>query len=415
MKFRVAMLGLLTLITFAPDAAAQTFGIELQNMMMPASGGMAGASLTRPQDLQSAIYGNPATLTQYRGTQFSFGSGWADATINIDQAAPLPLVGVTPFAAKSGTPGSTVLNIGITQDMRVLDLPATIGIGLLTNAGLGVEYRGVPQSNGTSAQYLALDAVVGGGVALTDRLSFGGAMTLGVSYLDGPFVDTGGMTPGYALRGTLGANYDLGHCTSLGAYWQSKKSFNFEDAALLPGGSAVDIAFDHPQNFGIGIANNSLMDGRLLLAVDILYKHHSDADFLKAIYNNQWAYQFGAQYAASQRLRLRAGYAYNENPMRQDPVINSIGGVQLPDGIPALRYVQGQFAAVNEHRITAGVGVRDVLPGIDLDLFAGGMFENSDRFADTFVSVESYWLGGALTWRFRRGSGHCLRTPDEWN
>ncbi len=76
-------------------AQAQTFGIELHNNLMPASGGMAGASLSRPQDLQSAINGNPATLRQFQGTQFSFGGAWADADYHVNQSAPLPTLGVT--------------------------------------------------------------------------------------------------------------------------------------------------------------------------------------------------------------------------------------------------------------------------------------------------------------------------------
>ena len=44
----------------SPLVRAQTFGLELHNTLMPASGGMAGTSLSRPQDLQSAINANPA-------------------------------------------------------------------------------------------------------------------------------------------------------------------------------------------------------------------------------------------------------------------------------------------------------------------------------------------------------------------
>ena len=47
---------------------AQSFGVELHNTLTPASGAMAGTSLARPQDLQSAVNANPATLTQFRGT-----------------------------------------------------------------------------------------------------------------------------------------------------------------------------------------------------------------------------------------------------------------------------------------------------------------------------------------------------------
>ena len=103
----------------AVNAHAQTFGIELHNNLMPASGGMAGTSLSRPQDLQSAINGNPATLRQFQGTQFSFGGAWADANYKVSQADPVPLLGVTPFSATSGTPGALLGNIGLTQDMDV--------------------------------------------------------------------------------------------------------------------------------------------------------------------------------------------------------------------------------------------------------------------------------------------------------
>ena len=214
------------------------------------------------------------------------------------------------------------------------------------------------------------------------------------------------MVLAYGVRGSIGANYWLTPHTSLGAYWQTKKSFNFQDAAVFDasvpiiGGKAFDVAFDHPQNFGIGIADNSLIDGRLLLAVDAIYKRYSDADFLKALYTDQWAIQVGSQYAMTERVRLRLGYAWNENPMKSVQ-LNSIGGVNLPDGVPAVRYVQGQFAAITQHRITTGVGVRDVLPGIDLDVFGGYAFDATDKFAETTVNVSgNYWIGFGTTWRF---------------
>ncbi|MCC7338831.1 MAG: hypothetical protein IT422_27370 [Pirellulaceae bacterium] len=398
------LIGALALTT--AELHAQSFGIELHNTMMPASGGMAGASLSRPQDLQSAINGNPATLTQFHGTQFSMGGGWAEATYNIEQLAPLPLVGVDPYAAKSGTPGSAIPAIGVIQDFSALGLPVTTGVGVMANAGAGVDFRGVPASGGTSAQYLALDMIGAAGVAVTDRLSIGSSLIVGSSFLDGPFVDLGGMTPAYGLRGSVGLNYFLRDPTSVGFYYQTKKNFRFDDAAVFRNGVARDIEFDHPANLGWGLADSSLLDGRLLLAADVLYKIHSDADFLKAIYKDQWVLQLGTQYSLTPRTRLRLGYAYNENPMR-DASLTSIGGVNLPDGVPALRYIQGQFAAISQHRLTGGVGVQDVLPGLDFDMFAGGMFQGSEQFASTNATVESYWVGLGATWRYGRGSAEC--------
>ncbi len=91
------------------EVRAQSLGVELHNSLMPASGGMAGASLACPQDLQSAINANPATLTQFRGTQFSFGGAWAEGTYNLSYDGSLPLLnvlGLSAFDAKSGAPGT---------------------------------------------------------------------------------------------------------------------------------------------------------------------------------------------------------------------------------------------------------------------------------------------------------------------
>ncbi|MCA9269790.1 MAG: hypothetical protein KDA41_15020, partial [Planctomycetales bacterium] len=243
--------------------------------------------------MQSALNANPATLTQFRGTQFSFGGAWAEATYDITQTGSLPGIGVDPFSAKSGTPGAALPHIGVTQSLSALGLPATFGMGFLGNAGAGVDFRDVPNANGTSAEYVALDIVTAAGVELTERLSLGAAFFLGNSFLDGPFVDLGGMTPAYGIRGTVGLNYALSDATQLGAYWQTRKEFQFDDAVLFPGGTPADVLLDHPENIGLGIANSSLFDGRLLLAADVLYKQYAETDFLGAIYNDQWVYQFG--------------------------------------------------------------------------------------------------------------------------
>ena len=384
----------------ASQVRAQSYGIELHNKLMPASGGMGGASLARPQDNLSAINGNPATLTQMPGTQFSFGGAWAEPTYNITQLAPLPLVGVDPYSAKSNQPGGMAGNIGVTQELSAGGVPMVFGLGLVTGAGAGVSFRQVPESNGTSFQYLNLDMIAALGVPLTDRLSFGSAFTIGTGFLDGPFTDLGGMTTAYGMRGTVGATYELASATTLGAYWQTKKHFHFEDAVVFNfNGSTFDLSFDHPENLGLGIADESLMDGRLLLAMDVLFKQYSNADFLQAIYDNQWVYQVGAQYTVNPKFKVRFGYSYNENPMRAAGGL-AIGGVPLPNGVPALRYIQGQFAAIGQHHVTGGVGISNLLPGVDSDLLVGGMFEETDQFDTTIASVESYWIGTYLTWRF---------------
>jgi long-chain fatty acid transport protein len=191
---------------------------------------MGGVSIAKPQDLTSGINGNPATLTQFAGTQFMFGGAWTEPTFNMTQDQSLPLLGVEPFSAKSTAPGVPVGNIGVTQDLSELGLPATFALGFVTTSGVFADFRHVPESNGTNTALTIFSLPVALGVDLTDRLSVGASLALGIAFYDGPFVGVGGMTPDYALRGTLGANYRLTDCTTLGAYYQTKQSFQFDNA-----------------------------------------------------------------------------------------------------------------------------------------------------------------------------------------
>jgi long-chain fatty acid transport protein len=198
----------------------------LNNTLMPASGGMAGTGIAQPQDLTSSLSGNPGTLTQFRGTQFIFGGAWAEPTFNLTQTSNIPVVGpplIEPFSAKSTAPGVPMGNIGVTQDLSELGLPATFGIGFITTAGGFVDFRQVPQSHGTNSALSIFSLPISLGVDLTDRLSVGATMALGIAFFDAPFVGVGGMTPDYALRASLGANYHLTDYTNVGAYYQTKQ------------------------------------------------------------------------------------------------------------------------------------------------------------------------------------------------
>ena len=359
-----------------------------------------------------ALYGNPATLTQFRGTQFSFGGAWAEPTYNLGYDGSVPalnLLGLSQFQAKSGAPGSGLAGIGVTQDLSALGLPATLGLGLGAISGASGEWRAAEGSNGTTVSLAILDFNVGMGVDLNDRWSLGAAVSLGVGAMDGPWVGATGNASAYGPRGRVGLGYELTECSTLGFYYQTEQHFTFEDNIRFPiPGPAGDIYLntrvDMPQNLGLGIANNRLLDGQLLLAADLVYKQWTSTELFGELYHDQWALQLGSQYAIG-RVRLRMGYVWAENPIRENPG-QSAGGISPPNGRPVIEYVQSTLAVVNQHRISGGIGIVDVLPGIDYNLFAGGMFEASQDFAGGSVtaSVESYWIGTGLTWRFGRGA-----------
>jgi long-chain fatty acid transport protein len=297
-----------------------------------------------------------------------------------------------------------------------LGLPATVGVGFVTSAGGMVDFRHVPASHGTASGLTVFNAPVGLGVDLTERWSVGASAALGIALFNAPFVEVSSMTPGYALRGTLGTSYLLTDATTVGAYYQTKQSYTFDNAFIyLPGPAQVvsNVDMDLPQNVGLGVANNALLDGRLLVGVDVLYKLWNQADLYAPIYNNQWVMQFGTQYSAG-NYRLRAGYVWAQDPLDNSPGSN-IGGVVQPGAMAAVRYTQGLMAITSQHRLSFGIGVVDVLPGIDLDMMAGGMFRDHAQLGEyTATSIESYWLGGGLTWRFGRGACEKLSAPDSW-
>ena len=386
----------------AGSAAAQTYGIDFRNTLMPASGGMAGTSVAAPQDFLSAINANPAALTQYKGTHFTIGGAFAEATVDLEQKAAVPLLGVAAFSAKSSTPGAIVPAIGVAQEVDGLPLPTTVGLAVLGAAGGGSSYVQVPASNATSSYLLLLEFAPSVAVELTERLSIGATMFIGDGYASGPFVGTSGMTNAYALRGGFGLDYALGDATWLGAYYQTTQAFRFEnEAVLFSERQPRDVDMGLPQQVGMGIANESLLDGRLLLAADALYLDWRSAALFNNIYRGQWVMQLGSQYRATDRVKLRLGYALAQNPI-DESVGTRIGPVEVPGGVPAVKYLQAQFAIVNEHRMAAGIGVSDLLMrGLDFDAFAGGMFPAGESLgSDTYVSVKSYWLGVGFTWHF---------------
>ncbi len=393
---------LVVVLASAGSAAAQTYGIDFRNTLMPASGGMAGTSVAAPQDFLSAINANPAALTQYKGTHFTIGGAFAEATVDLEQKAAVPLLGVGAFSAKSSTPGAIVPAIGVAQEVDGLPVPTTVGLAVLGAAGGGSSYVQEPASNATSSYLLLLEFAPSVAVELTERLSIGATMFIGDGYASGPFVGTSGMTNAYALRGGFGLDYALGDATWLGAYYQTTQAFRFEnEAVLFSERQPRDVDMGLPQQVGMGIANESLLDGRLLLAADALYLDWRSAALFNNIYRGQWVMQLGSQYRATDRVKLRLGYALAQNPI-DESVGTRIGPVEVPGGVPAVKYLQAQFAIVNEHRMAAGIGVSDLLMrGLDFDAFAGGMFPAGESLgSDTYVSVKSYWLGVGFTWHF---------------
>jgi len=408
----------LALVAQNQFARGQGYGSDTQNLLTPAGGGMAGVSVARPQDVAGAIFGNPATVSQFQGTQFSMGGAWVEGypTVNYDGSLDI----LHSYSATSRTQGFAGSEIGLIQDLRPLGLPGGFGMGLAGLSGLGDEYRGLAPSgsllNNMSNEYMVLGINMAAGFEVTDRLSVGAALTLGTGFEQlgfiGPLAGSA-MVHDYALRGTVGFDYELDSCNTVGLYYQSKMGFDFSNAARFTNpitGTTTyqDVRIDQPQTIGIGIANRSLMDGDLLIAADAYYKLWEDAALWQDVFVNQWAFALGTQLTRGQ-MKYRLGYSYNSNPINHN-VGNSLDGFPVAQEQIQL-FQAAAVPAVNQQRLTAGIGRQGFLfPNVDLDLFAGGLFRGQDNFGShAQASLAMYYIGMGMTWRF----GDCAKPADE--
>jgi long-chain fatty acid transport protein len=387
------------------SACGQGYGTDLQNVLAPASGGMAGVSVAMPQDVPSAIFGNPATLTQFHGTQFTFGGGWLEGypTITNNGSLNTAAPGV-PFSVTSRAQGFPAVEIGVTQDFECFNIPGTLGLGVAGLSGMAAEYRGRAPAgsfvNDITTELLILGINLDAGVQLTDNLSAGAAFTVSPAFEQlgfvGPLVSTA-MVNSWGIRGTFGLDYAWNECTDLGFYYMTPLDFQFPNALRI-GTTYHDIRIEQPTSFGWGIANHGFMNGRLLVAADVYYKLWEDADLYRDIYLNQWAFAIGSQ-LTNGRYKYRLGYSYNENPMNHD-VGNNLDGI--PIGQAAVQLFQAASAGViTQHRLTAGLGIDGfIFPNVDLDMFVGGMFNAHDTFGDTQEHLALWYAGVGFTWRF---------------
>lgn len=382
----------------------QGYGTDTQNVLTPAAGGMAGVSVALPQDGPAAVFGNPATLGQFKGTQFTLGGAWVEGYPTVTRHGFLDPE--ENFSVTSRAEGFVIPQITVTQDLRERGLPGTLGLGLAGTSGLGAEYRGKAPAgsfiNDFSAEYLVLGLNAGAGFEITERLSAGATLTLGTGFQQLGLVPNSAMVHDYALRGTFGIDYLLSSVNTVGAFYQTKEGFTYPDAILI-NDTYRDVRLDQPETIGLGIANRGLMDGDLLLAADVYYKLWEDAAGFGDLFVNQWAFALGAQLTQG-RLKYRAGYSYNTNPINHDVGESFSGLPLLQDRLYVLQ--ASETAVINQHRLTAGIGVEDfVFRGLNFDVFAGALLKATDDFGPhTTASVAAYYLGGGLTWRYGLGS-----------
>ncbi len=385
-------------------ALAGTFGTDLNNNMLPATGGMGGASIARTVEPAAAVFGNPATLTEYnKGTSFTFGATFFDPKLVAEHDGSITGV---PWKGTSNADKYLVPTVAITH---AFTSKLVAGLGLTAQSGIGSDFRDTENSLNPTGELILFHANVGLGYQLTDNLSLGATATIGNGYFQASLSDATGSAHGFGVRGTVGAKYDMG-ATSLGAYYRSPLRIEYDDYIDRGDGTFWSDHVAQPQELAIGIANNSLMGGNLQINADIIHKDWSSAAFYKDFYRDQTVFALGAQLTTG-AAQWRIGYSYARDPIKRNLPLNEVIGIggnsvinsqvgPVPVTGAVVEYFQATNAgAVWENTITAGFGYQ-ITPEIKVDLHAAYTLDESQDIGGTKLDIDAWQAGVGLTWHF---------------
>jgi long-chain fatty acid transport protein len=222
--------GAAVLMLASNSAFAIATGTDLNLSMKAASGGMAGAAYTKPQEASAAVFGNPATMTQFGGTNFNFGAAYLVLELEVTQPGAGALDGVRSNVSKSGAENYVAPDLAVTHE---LGNGWYLGAGIEADAGLGADYRTspitVPSLSANPAvtgvplvvELVSFNVNLAAAKKLTPQTSVGAALTVGFGMAQLGTVGPAGA--GLGAAGPFGMDLQLGgttgsvHAFSLGA------------------------------------------------------------------------------------------------------------------------------------------------------------------------------------------------------
>lgn len=312
----------------------------------PVNRSMGGASVAAPIDSIGAIYWNPASISGMDRSEVSIGMG-------------ILFPNHTVSSSIGGVGGSTVddpgtfplPNIGWVH--RLENERVTLGLGINAVAGFGTNLPvdpsnpvlAPPAAGGlglvnSNASFMQIAPVVSYAVSEKLSLAAGPTITTGRVTLQ-PFVfnspnANGAYAAGQGTRYHWGGGFQLGayyihnECWRFGASfksttWMETFKFNSTDAAGGPRQLSANI--DLPMMFSLGTSYAGLE--KWLFALDVRYFDYNNTDGFgdPAIFDatgklggldfsSVMATAVGAQRVIGDRLTIRGGYSYNQNPIK---------------------------------------------------------------------------------------------------
>ncbi|MBT3294360.1 MAG: hypothetical protein HN919_07380 [Verrucomicrobia bacterium] len=350
----------------------------------PVSRGMGGVGIAAPQDSLTAIFNNPAALGACpcgEKSESIFGATIFDPTVTGRITMPTPMGPVTTENT-SGGQAYIIPAVGVTMAINEM---WRMGVGAYGVSGLGTDYRdkgwdldGDPSNGYEGDLYTRLEIMKFAGMVscqVAESLSLGAALHGSYNNLD---LEQGG-SHDYGVGGQIGVLLNLG-TVAIGASYTTPQKATHQKVFDLDGdGTQDDLSLEAPASYGVGVAVTPTE--KTLIEVDATYLDWAAAEGYEDFdWDSQWVFAIGAQLQATDKVAVRCGFNYGENPVKEHNGWNpsatkSVQGKDVPMfGYEMLRIIG--FPAIVESHATVGVSYQ---VAEDMSLHLGYMhaFENT--------------------------------------
>ncbi len=325
---RGLFLAIVSCVASATVPAASALGIRILHQDPDATA--RGEAFTATADKPSAIYYNPAGLTQLEGDNLQVGA--YSIAINVDHRAP----GTGKF---SDTPDRFQTIAQVFYARTLATARATVGFGVYSPYGLGTQWADESpfRSYATKSKlvYLCLNPVAA--FKLTDTLSVAGGFTANYGHAD---LRRGILVPGDEFRFdgdgwsygfTAGILWQPANEHSFGIMYRSRSIMDFDGTArvhsktpfLFPSSRELaSLDFDFPQHIMAGYSYRPAPGWNLEADVDwtdwedvgTLHIRKGSGDLFQVFdWRSRFTYKVGATRSFNNGLSLSAGYFYGEN------------------------------------------------------------------------------------------------------
>ena len=375
----------------------------------PTSRAMGGTGIAAPQDAISAIFTNPAGLSQLGGSQFDFAGTYFSPEVKATVLAPSGGGMPGNWSAKSQDAAYAVPAIGLTAPISDR---MNFGIAAFGVSGMGVDYRNELLTSAKDPMNTNTKVSV---MKFVPAVSYkAGPLSLGAGLdIDYQAADFGaGLSHNYALGARLGAGYEFGKWNFGLTYItaqsvEHKRIYDFDGTGAGAAFNGYDtLKLENPAQYGFGASYKGL--DKWVFSADVKYIDWANAKGYKDFdWESQTVYALGVQNKTTDKLTLRAGWNYGKSPLKVHNNFNPTGttniqGVNMMNiGYEYFRVIG--FPGIVENHMTLGAGY-EFSPKFTLNLgykkaFAKTIKETStDGTIKSELSEDAYDLG--LTFKF---------------